>query len=463
MALDKICGRLFSRLFSKGAAKVVEHAAPARKTISFTDKATGITTLEREINYNGGTAIAKIDQWIENGKKMSKVSIETGNHTPIYRTKSILVEPEASLFGGNKITIEKDLTKYWCYGEKSTMSKEYNRLGQLEHKEYSITHDSGNGLNDWSKKAIQDKVYDEFPLTSSVNNMLKNPLENRYFQHSLNGENNYHRFSVIGTKYERTIEANKKAALEAAQRAEAEAAAKKAAEEAALKAEIASQPRINIAKALGIGINDLQKVEKTLSNGAIQRTYFRTGSAEPVIKTVDNGILHQEWVYGGKADLIYMKQVGKESPYILAKKGNGVQILNETPVISKNGEIIKNYGMPVKNRQDAIYVYDGLYSVKYNPRGISMNGTVAEIKMPYQYHPSYKNSSEDWKRLVDRQYKNNTSEMASEIVDSNGNRISRSSYDTNIDRKLSPELKEVFESAKSDYIDLQNLYKLFEA
>ena len=450
MSWSKIGARLFGRVFTKGASKGVQafgHSTPVRMTKSFTDSVSGITTLEREINYNGGTAIAKVEQWVENGKKMSKISINQGSHIPVYRTKGITVDNGGSLFGGDKITVEKDLTHYFCYGEKSALSKEYNKLGELEHKEYSITHNSGNGLNDWSKKAVQDRVYDEYPLTSSVENMLKNPLENRYFQHALNGQNNYHKFAAQGTKYERTIAANKKAALEAAQKAEAEAAAKKAAEEAAIKAEQAIQPRINVAKVLGVDIKDLHRVEKTLSDGSIERTYLRAGSSEPVMKTVDKGILHQEWAYGAKGtDMIYMKQVGKETPYILAKKGNSVQIFATEDISS-------------------LYRYDGVYSVRYNPNGIGMNGQVASIKMHYKYHPEYLKADENYRKIIERQFESpcSSSKLALECIDNYGKRISRDLYNKSFDRNLSPKMKEAFEAAKSDYIDLKDLYKSFEA
>ncbi|MBO6180292.1 hypothetical protein J6O86_01230 [bacterium] len=472
MSWAKISARVLGGWFTRGASKgaqVAEHLAPVRMTKSFTDSASGITTLEREINYNGGSAIAKVEQWIENGKKMSKISINTGDHTPIYRTKGISIDKGGSLFGGDKITIEKDLTHYWCYGEKSALSKEYNKLGELEHKAYSITHNSGNGLNDWSKKAVQDRVYDEFPLTSSVENMLKNPLENRYFQHALNGQNNYHKFAAQGTKYERTIAANKKAALEAAQKAEAEAAAKKAAEEAAIKAEQAIQPRINVGKTLGIDIKDLQRVEKTLADGSIERTYFKAGSSKPVLKTVDKGILHQEWAYGAKGtDMIYMKQVGKETPYILAKEGNSVQISGERLRTSSSD------GMPYKGQYgrkyatediSSLYRYDGIYSVRYNPNGIGINGQVASIKMPYKYHPEYLKADESYKKIIERQFESpySSTKLALECVDNYGTRIPRDLYNTNFNRSLSPKLKEAFEAAKSDYVDLKDLYRSFEA
>ena len=65
--------------------------------------------------------------------------------------------------------------------------------------------------------------------------------------------------------------------------------------------------------------------ETKLADGTIERTFTDPESGKVLAKTQNLGILHKEWIYGGKADMVYMKQVGKDEPYILAKKGNYTQ------------------------------------------------------------------------------------------------------------------------------------------
>lgn len=164
--------------------------------------------------------------------------------------------------------------------------------------------------------------------------------------------------------------------------------------------------------------------------------------------------------------MIYMKQVGKETPYILAKKGNSVQISGERLRTSSSD------GLPYKGGYgrgfatddlSSLYRYDGLYSVRYNPNGIGINGQVASIKMPYQYHPEYLKADESYRKIIERQFEApNSSKLALECVDSYGTRIPSDFYNTNFNRNLSPELNEAFQSAKSDYVDLKNLFKPYE-
>ena len=83
--------------------------------------------------------------------------------------------------------------------------------------------------------------------------------------------------------------------------------------------------------------------------------------------------------------------------------------------------------------------------------------------MPYQYHPEYLKSNKSWRKIVDRQFASSTSKLACEPVNSSGNRIHTNPYDSRYDSKLSPELKEVYDAAKSDFVDLKDLYKPFES
>ena len=255
---------------------------------------------------------------------VTKTTITGGGDNPIWRTKKIT--KENSIFGGEKITVEKEYTKYWCHKEETKLVKEYNPQGILEHKELTYHKNIGNEIH-INHKAVQDRVYNEYPLNSGYRDMLTNPNENKYIKHSLDTNNNYNLFADgSSTNYTRTIQAKEQAAVNAAKKAEAEAlAAKEAAEKAAAELR-AKQPRINIAKALNKDINELIAKETKLADGTIERIFTDPETGKILAKTQDKGILHKEWIYGGKADMIYMKQIGNDTPYVVAKKGNYTQV-----------------------------------------------------------------------------------------------------------------------------------------
>lgn len=443
MTWEKIGARIGVFFRGKNVKNAVELTQKAVKispqTKVFTNSATGVVTYKRPIMYNGKTANATLDTWVENGKKMSKMRIEGEGISTINRTKAITREQGGSVFGGERITIEKNDTKHWCYSESSKLVKDYNKAAKLEHKEYTISHSSGNGLGDWKHSAVQDRVYDECQLTSSVNNMLTNPHQSEYFQHTLDGANNYYKFAVKGTNYTKTVAAKEQAALEAAQKA-------------AREAELAIRPRINVGKVLGVDISNLQRVEKTLADGSIERIYTKPGSDKVLLKTVDKGILHQEWIYGGKADMIYMKQVGEGTPYIFAKKGNSIQLSSERLVEGSDGlPFINPRTRKFAARSDnSLYYYDGLNSVKYDPKGLAINDEVIQIKVPYKFHPDYVNGSESTKKLMDKIYLSNNSKFAYESLNHYGQRVHG--------RDSKVYYKELFEKVKSNYINLKDLF-----
>ena len=334
MGVEGIWGKNFRKVAAEVAPKVT---APARKTLTLTDPVTGkIIGLERTITRNGQEATARID-YLENGSR--KITIKGGGDNDLWRTTSVTREKGASVFGGDRITVDKDTTKYWCYGEKSTLTKEYNPQGVLQHKGLKYHRNSGNEYHTYVE-ATQDRVYGEYPLEHSIESMLKDPRETKNIQHSLKKQygscysgketprysDNYGNFTAKETNYAKAVKAKEQAAIDAAKKAEEEAiAAKEAAEKAAAELR-AKQPRINIGKAFNKDINALTVKETTLANGTVQRTFTDPDTGKVLAKTEDLGILHKEWIYGGKADMIYMKQVGKDQPYILAKNGNYTQI-----------------------------------------------------------------------------------------------------------------------------------------
>lgn len=433
--------KYFGLRSGKKAAQVAEQTpeivqkATRRMTRSSTDPLTGFETLEREITYGGKEALCRIER-MPGG--VSKISITGGGDNDMWRVKTITREKGGGVFGGDKVTIQKKDTKYWCYDKHRTLVKEYNKDGGLEHKELSFSHSSGNGLNDYSHKAVQDRVYNEYPLSSSADDMLKSPYENRYIKHSLDGKDNYGKFADgNSTYYTRAVAAREQAAIDAAKKAEAEAAAAKAAEEKAAAELKARQPRINIGKAFGRDINELTVKETTLANGTVERTFTDPKTGEILAKTQDLGIGHKEWIYGAKGtDVIYMSQVGKDTPYILAKKGNYTQI--RKPVFDEKFRL--------RGVDDTQYYYDGIRSYKTD------GGYGGELKMPYNETPWYKTESKEYQELQDRQFRDN-----------NRVRLADRECYYYAEGKVRPLLNEMAEEAKKERLDLEYLFSEYKA
>ncbi len=309
---------LAKRFFGKGRKTAVETAqtVPAKiqpMTRTLTDPITGAATgLEREIVLEGGEkGLVRLDYL---GKGKRKITIfDKENHAFLWETKTVTREEGGSVFGGDKITIDKDKTRYWCYGENIRLQKDYSKTGTLEHKELDFSHSSGNGLNDYAYKASMDKVYAEYPLKSGYKDMRTRPYDTVGVQHSLtltNGytETNYGTFTQKGTNYQNITEAKKAAAIEAAEKL------------------AASRPKVNTGKIFNKNIEEFKCVEETRADGSIVRRYFdpyaSNGKSNPMITTIDRGNYHEEIIFDPRKDIkLTYKQLGKEQPEIEMSKG----------------------------------------------------------------------------------------------------------------------------------------------
>ena len=301
------------------------------KTKSLTDPVTGaVKGLEREISLSADKkGLARID-YLGDGKR--KITIFNENNNPyLWETKTITRENGESVFGGNRIVINKKKTKYWCYGEDINLRKDYDNAGNLQHKELSFNHNSGNGLNDYSYKASMDNVYSECKVGSGYKDMIKRPDQTEGVQHlrtRTDGytENNYYKFGQKGTNYDNIINAKK--AVEEAKIAEAKAAkevAIKAEQEAVAKLE-ASRPKLNTSKLFNKNIDEFKCVEETKADGSVIRRYFdpyaSNGKSNPMFTTIDQGNYHEEIIFDPRKDMkIVYKQFGDNDPEILMQKG----------------------------------------------------------------------------------------------------------------------------------------------
>ena len=327
---------LARRFFGRGAKPAIETAqtVPAKiqsMTRTLRDPITGkVTGLEREITLEGGKkGQARID-YLGEGKR--KITIFNENNFPfLWETKSITREEGGSVFGGSRINIDKDRTRHWAYTDNIRLQKDYSQAGSLEHKELSFNHVSGNGLNHYRYDASKDRVYAEFPLTSSYQDMGTRPHNTAGVQHSITWdggrpENNYYKFTQQGTNYQNLLDAKK--AAEQARIAEAEAAkaaAIKAEQEAAEKL-IASRPKVNTGKVFGKNIEEFKCIEETKADGSIVRRYCdpyaSNGKSNPMITTIDRGSYHEEIIYDPRKDIkLTYKQIGEEPPEIEMSKG----------------------------------------------------------------------------------------------------------------------------------------------
>jgi hypothetical protein len=360
-------GISFARgLIKSKAGKTVVTQVAKKATTSGTRVLTGtsgITKMEREINYAGKKALATVEVLPDGTRNLH---ITGGGDNPIYRTTTITRKPKSNIFGGDEIVISKDTSKYWCYNEKQTLTKQYSPNGVLEHKELNFAHSSGNGLNDYTHVATQDRLYNEVNLTNSAEDMYKvKPYDSRNIMHSLDGEANYGTKSV--SNYEKAIAAQKQAKIDAAKKAEEEAiAAQKAAEEAAAKLK-AEAPKLNPGRILGRDLSSLKKTEIPCKNGKTIRLYRDPETNKLLLKTEDQGTLHPEWFYNTSKGDFYLKQVGKNNPYVVVKNGNYTQIHN-----LKNRSCISDYLLHYQGP-------DG--TIKWNLRGETIVGNVGKVNV----------------------------------------------------------------------------------
>lgn len=435
---------LFRTMFGRSAKTVATHApAPQRVTRTLTDPITGaVTGLERNITRNGEEALARLE-YLPNGSTKMTIFDKNG-FAPEWRTKTVTREKGASVFGGDKITVEKDYTQYWCYNEKTKLTKEYNKAGSLEHKELDYYKNSGNETF-IRYAASQDKVYAEYPLTSGSKGMLNNPYESQHIQHAVDGKKNYGRFFQKETNYEKIVAAKEPAAMDAAKKAEQEAAAAKLAAEKAAAELAAKQPRINISKALGRNIDELTVKETKLANGAIERTFSDPQTGKVLAKTQDLGIGHKEWIYGGKADMIFMSQVGKDTPYIVAKKGNYTQV----DYVRQDRQ-----GNPIHIAKQ--YYNDGASSLERDVYNNKLCSAYGEVQV---FDPSAANARVKYPNIA-KDYPDYPKYPVWQGEASHG------AYDygwTPLQKRVNARLGELNTDAKQNVIDLKDLFSAYKA
>lgn len=341
--------RLFNavgRLFNSSAKKTTQVEIAVKGTTGNFNRATHTGYLEREFFLNGEWRMVRTEyRTLADGSKVSATKVfpkingkyEFGAGA-ISRNRTRTVNIEQSILGGKRITISKvDAETMGYAGRQSTFVKDYDDAGILWHKTYSSMNSNG-----FTKTATADRMYETMPFNSGVDDMLVNPSQVNNFKLSNNFGNNYNNFIEEGSMYSKALEAQKLAKAEALAVAEAQKATELAAREAEALALAASRPRVNVGAVFPqYNIDDLKVVEKIAENGKITRYYFRpetgAGNRIPIIKTTDYKGIHCEWINGSnKADKIFFKQVGQNSPYIFAKNGNSTFVRQAKS--SANGE-----------------------------------------------------------------------------------------------------------------------------
>lgn len=403
----------------KSVAKAATDLKPQRMKTSYYNAGSGVTTSQREFDVltkHGDPYIHLVkneSQVLPNGTRMTRSNVFVKpakggeyhlGHADIDRTKTISIEPD-NILGGKTIQINKNYRNTFSdRGRNETLVKVYDKDGILQHKELTIDYTNGSG---YKVRATQDREVGN--LNSSVADMLVEPEKHLNYKHELstsirsldnkyfNTRSNHGIFSRDDTTYSRAIAAKAKAA-DAAQ--EAQKAAKLAEEK--LQTELAAKrPRVTVGKVLpGYNIEDLKVVEKVQPDGAVKRYYFLpetgAGKRQPVITTYDHGSLHKEWIRNGSEDLIYMKQVGKERPYIIAKKGNITQLGYKDNQPSGCIEFPSGRGRYYRNTG---YVDEQFYDDGLNT-----------VRIDNNYHPS------NWKRVTAKRTQSNNAARIKEIV-----------------------------------------------
>lgn len=427
----------FSKMFHSAPKKAAEEGPkrPVHKTKIKTDVETGETSYERVYtDVNGRSLLFRTEtKKLADGKDYTRTKVQAlqddgsvytyGDEAVVAdREKTLTREKGGSILGGDKVTIEKEWHETMGSTQhKDKLVKEFNEKGQLEHKDYTLKYRHW----DRAKHGTQDRAYEEFPLNHSTADITEvNPNLHTDYKHSYNGNNNYFHFKDGGeSKYTRAVKAQEQAKADAA----------KAAEEAAIAAEKAKAeyeatlPVINTGKMFGKDISAFERTEKTLENGTIERVYTEKGKDTPSIRTRDNGKLHEEWVTGGKAEMIYFRQYDNQVPYIVSKKDGYTQ------VYSKTGD----YGA-IENQ----YRFDGIRSYHGNKYGATMT-------MPYKETQAYKTAEKSTQEMYDRnaQPPYGTGKWFQRTSDS---------------KAQSPEIHEEYENAKNSFLDLKGLFEAYK-
>ncbi len=454
-------GMNFLKRGSKKAAEEVK-TITSTKTKTYIDQKSGRLVSEKEFLYPDGSK--KMFRMFEGKNKDGSIFTETrvygsdlnGEYyfgkggdegLSINRTRTITREKGASILGGDRVKIEKNYHETMGMTQHDeTLIKEFNNAGELEHKELTLKYRHW----DRPKLATQDKVFEGISLPHSAEDMHKiSPANHREYLHTLDNLDNA-RFFPEGTTsaYSRAITARKQAEIDAAKETAAAAeAAKKAAEELAAKL-----PRMNIARILGISTDELKVTENILENGAIERIYTLPGTDKVAVKTLDHGILHKEWVYGGKQEMVYFKQIGKDEPYIVAKKGNFTQLR----CLSKN----KYTKKPVYINEQ--YYFDGVNSARRSWNGFSSKfeygNTDFNIKMKNPTPAAERFPHEPEEYHICANYCSEKNNIKQAIINRMGPRTEEAKQMCN---EASETAESIFDASEKSYIDLRNITEMF--
>ncbi len=403
-------GRIFG---SKGATKTVAAVKPVVEGTRVLPSVPGVTRLERKL---GGNLFVSETRTLADGSKKTSMMVYGSNGEyigkggdqglAIFREKTIARERGGSILGGDRVTINKNYHETMSTTRHTeNIVKDYTADGILEHAETTTKY------RHWTNP--KSTVFDR--------------------SKTLSGE----------TLYSQTV-ASKKAA-EAAAKREAEAAAEAArlAEQEAAKKLAVSRPRVNVGKVFNRNLDEFKCVEEVKPDGTIIRRYFdpmaSNSTSHPLITTMDKGLLHEEIIYDTRKGLkLNFKQVGDGEPEYLLQKGLQYR---QTSRMAKN-----EYGsMSRKNTQ----VYDdGLNYVEFGgnhyPDRFKLN-----MKNPH-YEPS---SQSDWAKDEYISFRDQGYVHQYDLY------RPKSQFDIDAQAKLDRLTAE----AKSEYIDLEDLFKPYQA
>ncbi len=91
----------------------------------------------------------------------------------------------------------------------------------------------------------------------------------------------------------------------------------------------ADVPKIMVPKVLGRNLDELKMSQEILADGSHVRYFRGPESNKILIKMKDNGRFHQEWIHSNKGE-IYVKTTGNGDRYVVNRKGDFIQIENQS-------------------------------------------------------------------------------------------------------------------------------------
>ncbi len=293
-------------------------------------------------------------------------------------------------------------------GKKIIINKNYNEtMGMTEHQEILAKEYTPEGIYEHGEQTLKYRHWDK-PKTKVYDRITY-----------ANGQTPYTEALEAKKTAEKIRLAEEKALAEDALRAEQEAAKKIAAE----------TPRVNIGKVFGKNLDELKKMQdEVLADGTIVRKYVtkdKNGFSQYIV-TKDKGSYHEESIIDTAKNMkILYTQIGEAEPKITMSKGLQYRQKSES-LTDSYGRNYRNNTQVYNNGRDYVEFDDA-----GNPGRFNLHTSEGDIA-------GYNKVRDVFAYVASANY-------------------------TPVSREAVTNLKAIQKEAKSEYIDLLDLFKPYSA